>query len=500
VPAVARIGGVCSPLGAAPNGPRSPSGAACSFADQCLSGFCNGGVCSEPGNVMGCAQKFGPGFHGVLTPSCNPASGVSPICLPPSTATAPAECTAQNSCCDTGSPCSDHAQCCTGTCYAAVGKAAGACVDVSSNYGDHCPYAHELQSHHKTDPTTYCTPSPPPCQGSSCKIVEAVPGLTSQCFRRLSGDVYCWGKNDQRQLGDGTTTPRADPWTFPIPGLTDAVDLASSMHEFCAVRATGNVVCWGNGADPHPLAIEGIAQLSMGDNHRCAVTRLGKVLCWGKNESGQLGSGSNADSPTPVQVLNLADVAQVSVGLHHTCARQKSGKVYCWGEAGKLGNGTANNSTVPVEVTGITNAVHVTTGEASCAVRADGLLSCWRTLPAVVPGLSGVKHASAAYLIPADSSPPVSSACAVHDGGNVSCWFFSPTMERLNVTKQAEAFDGPGKPLMSRPITDATSITTGHWRGCVVKKTGEVLCDNPELTRNGAPPSRGFASALGTRP
>ena len=31
------------------------------------------------------------------------------------------------------------------------------------------------------------------------------------CALRRNGDLYCWGKNDLGQLGDGTTTNRTSP-------------------------------------------------------------------------------------------------------------------------------------------------------------------------------------------------------------------------------------------------------------------------------------------------
>jgi alpha-tubulin suppressor-like RCC1 family protein len=36
-------------------------------------------------------------------------------------------------------------------------------------------------------------------------------GLEHSCALLMSGEVYCWGYNDQRQLGDGTRERQASP-------------------------------------------------------------------------------------------------------------------------------------------------------------------------------------------------------------------------------------------------------------------------------------------------
>lgn len=493
---------VCSPpSGYVPPSPKLANGSACAYATQCQGGVCAAGLCTEPGNVMGCAQKFGAGFHGVLTSSCA-GSDAYPICLGPSTASPPDACNGGNSCCDIGSPCSDHAQCCSGTCYALPGKASGTCANNSTHYAETCPFAHAIKIYSKTDPVSYCVPQPEACAGSGCKILEAVTTLGSSCFRRASGDVYCWGRNDKKQLGDGTTVNRAfAPW-FPVKGLSDAVQLTANNMELCAVRATGQVLCWGDGQDPHPAGLDGVAQLAKGFDHSCAVTKAGTVLCWGNNDFGQLGTGTNASSPSPVLALGLSGARKVTVGFRHSCALRNDGHVLCWGAGNKLGNGGTGNSFVPVEVTGITDAVDLASANGSCAVLRSGTLTCWRTMPAQIVGGTGMKHVTADWsplnLPELDGEPQtLSHVCGVRNNGSVACWLWGVgAPPPSSQTEQIEAFDGPGQPLMSRPLTGVASFSQRYWSACAVKESGEVLCGDP-VFKDGGP---GFKSVLGTRP
>ncbi|MFO0759972.1 MAG: hypothetical protein U0359_26035 [Byssovorax sp.] len=499
---IAHAGLVCAPPpGYAPPTPRLQNGAACTYAVQCQGGVCAGGVCVEPGAVMGCAQKYGPGSHGVLTSGCA-GMDAYPICLGPGTAPPPDVCNADNSCCDLGSPCSDHAQCCSGTCYAPPGKTAGVCVDNTTRFAEVCPYSYAAKIYQKTDPISYCVPEPQACAASGCKIVEAVTSLDASCFRRASGDVYCWGRNDKKQLGDGTTTKRDYAAWAPVKGLSDAVQIAAVETEFCAVRASGQVVCWGNGQDLHPAGVDGMAQIALGPTHRCGVTKGGTVACWGSNDFGQLGTGNNAPSPTPVLVAGLSGARKVTVGFRHSCALRADGHVVCWGAGNKLGNGGTGNSYVPVEVSGVGDAIDIASANGSCAVLRSGALTCWRTLPAQVGGGTGLKSIAADWSplnLPEQNGEPLtlSHLCGVRQDGHVTCWLWGATAPApANQTDQLEAFDGSGQALQKRPLSKVAAYSQRYWSGCAVKESGEVLCGSPGFD-NTAP---GLKPLLGTRP
>ncbi|MCZ7685677.1 MAG: hypothetical protein M5U28_45620 [Sandaracinaceae bacterium] len=131
---------------------------------------------------------------------------------------------------------------------------------------------------------------------------------------RESGQVACWGRNNAGQLGDGSETDASTP--VMVPGLVDAVQVATGGATSCAIRSGGAVVCWG------------------------------------LNEGGQLGDGSTANSARPVTVSGIADAIQVRLGGLSTCALRSTGRVMCWGYnyRGQLGDGTTTDRTEPVEV------------------------------------------------------------------------------------------------------------------------------------------------------
>jgi len=152
--------------------------------------------------------------------------------------------------------------------------------------------------------------------GLTSGVLSVAAGAYHTCaLLQGSGSVMCWGSNTEGQLGDGTLVRRLTP--VDVSGIT------------------------------------AVASLSAGGYHTCAALDGGQAMCWGKGDEGQLGSGSVVGSPTPVDVTGLsAGLASLTLGFYHSCGYPGAGGVMCWGGGGygQLGNGTNANSPIPVDV------------------------------------------------------------------------------------------------------------------------------------------------------
>ena len=154
-------------------------------------------------------------------------------------------------------------------------------------------------------------PTPTPLIGRALAVAA---GLVFTCAIDAPGIVYCWGANRFGQLGDGTTVDRVTP--VIVSALPqDIVSLSAALASTCAVSgAVGALYCWGYNNDgqlgvtgammyttPTLVIASGVASVTMGNNHACAVMRDGGLRCWGGIGTIGNGSGSGSYAPAPVR-------------------------------------------------------------------------------------------------------------------------------------------------------------------------------------------------------
>lgn len=241
----------------------------------------------------------------------------------------------------------------------------------------------------------WCEPSPVQVRALGTSVADVSVGLQHACARTADGALWCWGYSGWGQLGNGTTTGSdcyggcsASPVRVTLLGTT-VLGVATGHFHTCAVKTDGTLWCWGNNEDgelgdgtsagqaclfgslcrPAPVQVDSlrssVVAVSAGGSSTCAIRADGTLWCWGDNYYGQLGHGSTSGQPcerpnttrtcvpSPVQVSTLGtSVVQVSVGYLHTCALDTEGTVWCWGlnAGGGLGDGTTTPRDVPVRV------------------------------------------------------------------------------------------------------------------------------------------------------
>ncbi len=128
------------------------------------------------------------------------------------------------------------------------------------------------------------------------------------------GRVYCWGDNENGQLGTGRKARELLPALVTLPADVYAVAVAAGGNNTCIIAADGDVHCWGANAGGQmgagtrldhvtPTRITGLDEQTVAvaimDTAICALLRDGSVACWGDNLCGQLGRGSRDAEPHP---------------------------------------------------------------------------------------------------------------------------------------------------------------------------------------------------------
>lgn len=150
------------------------------------------------------------------------------------------------------------------------------------------------------------------------EAIDVSAGRRHTCAVHPNGTVYCWGYNSKGQLGDGTIAERHEPTSVNVVGM-DAAEVTLGNGHTCARSKGGAVWCWGandqgqlGGAldggtlSSTPLVVTelppSVVEISAGGSHTCARSIDGTIWCWGANGHGQLGNGITAEASKPVQV------------------------------------------------------------------------------------------------------------------------------------------------------------------------------------------------------
>src|SRR5207253_10128185 len=128
------------------------------------------------------------------------------------------------------------------------------------------------------------------------------------CGVSIEGRGFCWGANQEGEIGvafvsleESTSSP------VELDGGFRFKQVISGWLHACGIANTSKTYCWGNNengqlglggntAQPQrsrsPMPVSGavsFVQLSLGALHSCGLTEDGVAYCWGENFGGQLG-------------------------------------------------------------------------------------------------------------------------------------------------------------------------------------------------------------------
>ena len=70
-------------------------------------------------------------------------------------------------------------------------------------------------------------------------------GAAHTCGVTAAGAAYCWGDNGFGQLGDGTTTSQSSPVLVQAPAGVSFAAVTGGVAHTCGVTAAGIAYCWG---------------------------------------------------------------------------------------------------------------------------------------------------------------------------------------------------------------------------------------------------------------
>ncbi len=237
---------------------------------------------------------------------------------------------------------------------------------------------------------------PTPVSGDLSFKWLACGGLQT-CAVGKDEELYCWGHNREGQLGQDDLAGAADllvPTPVALP--RGSAQVAVGQGHACALSASGELSCWGrndegqlglNSREPQirrPTALAGSSaymSITAGQYHSCAVRRDRRLFCWGGEFDGRLGLGPNGPDRVyePAQVGSLSDWQRVEINWFHSCGLREGGVLMCWGRnvEGQLGVGDTATREVPAPVSGLEGVSAFTVGHLHTCASASGGTYCW---------------------------------------------------------------------------------------------------------------------------
>ena len=176
-------------------------------------------------------------------------------------------------------------------------------------------------------------------------------GQTQSCGLTSSGLLRCLSAGNVQEVGG----------MVPMAGALPETNLDVAVNRFSplvlALIENGVPVTFQSGQFKMVKDVAQAIDLDGGQGHVCALLDDGTVKCWGSNSYGQLGRNSRVSNPEAQPVLNLSGAWQLAVGQNHACVLSTSSipgtdDILCWGlnKDGQLGNGSNVNSPIPVLV------------------------------------------------------------------------------------------------------------------------------------------------------
>lgn len=143
--------------------------------------------------------------------------------------------------------------------------------------------------------------------------VQVTAGDNHSCLLDDTGTVFCWGANSRGQLGDGTSVDASSP-VMTLVELTDVVAIEAGDKHTCVATAAGEAYCWGFNEEGQlgdgsqldrstPVPVTGLSNVlgvSTASKHTCAWLADYTAHCWGSSNG-----ASDDRSLVPVRVIGL---------------------------------------------------------------------------------------------------------------------------------------------------------------------------------------------------
>ncbi|MCH2109848.1 MAG: hypothetical protein MK135_10990 [Polyangiaceae bacterium] len=262
-------------------------------------------------------------------------------------------------------------------------------IDLTASSDDYCAVRDDNTVHCWGYPFdeevlgTEVTASPLPLQSQPATPTYKISTSDEvHCSLAEDGSASCWGDNSEGQVGVGTTfgefnQPRS------VVGNIKFTQLSVGDSATCGISLDRRLFCWGDNDDgqlgnptlgqeevgtPRQVGASQDWEYITGSSQNrafCGIKSDRSLWCWGSNDGGMLGLNSPVGSvDRPTEVAAGTAWATVKLGAQHACGIQDDGSAWCWGStlSGKTGVGPTEQESLgePTQVGTSLNWVDLT--------------------------------------------------------------------------------------------------------------------------------------------
>ncbi len=329
-----------------------------------------------------------------------------------------------------------------------------------------------------------------------------------------TGGTWCWGVNGSGQIGS-VRAALVETVPFLVESPVPFTQVNAGREYACGLTSAGEVWCWGRGLEGQlgdglmqssatPVKVFGTGGgrvytfIDVGEKHACGLVGPA-AYCWGANNLGQVGTGAtSAAQSTPWRITGTGsaplDFVHISTGATHTCGTTTSNAAWCWGDAssGALGDGQdVTNRVLPAMVTGSGVAplrfARISAGMGRTCGVTTGLgterVYCWGSNSGLYLGI-GAGASQSNILTPTMVVAPGAvdfraisgsnnTTCALDAAGGAWCWGRGVDGEIGN----GAASNQPVATAVTTPSGGFSRVAFGGVHGCGLSATGSgVYC------------------------
>lgn len=193
-------------------------------------------------------------------------------------------------------------------------------------------------------------------------------GVSNGIAIKTDGSLWAWGRNNEGQLGDGTTVNKFSP--IQVGTLTTWTQVSASNFSSFAIRNDNTIWSWGrnqygklglgdtlNKSSPIQVGTltnwQSLSNLGPGTDTTHALKSDGTLWGWGLNTNAQIGDSSTVNKSSPVQIGTLTNWAAIANDSFSSVFVDTSGVVYQTGFAtatATLANGAIATVSSPVQI------------------------------------------------------------------------------------------------------------------------------------------------------